>query len=160
MSDRAHVMDLIVQTYVACARVPSGSDDDEKVISLLKDIRHHCRSKGLHFYDLMLEACARFAKETDAGDHTDDPANTGCDRPSGQEAGGQDRSGGHILQAPEATMVECLAVPLDRCLQDGCDAACRGKAQGQARGSSGEETAEVRPHVRPISGSDEAQGDS
>jgi hypothetical protein len=59
------VIDLVLNTYVACTNsVDLSLPDEQKVKSLLKDIRHYCKDTGLSFYDLMIEASAAYVEES------------------------------------------------------------------------------------------------
>lgn len=59
------VLDLVLNTYVACVNSADlSSPNEQKVKSLLKDIRHYCKDTGLSFYDLMIEASAAYVEES------------------------------------------------------------------------------------------------
>lgn len=66
-TDRATVMRLVVDTYVACTRIETENATD-KVASMVYDLRHYCAQEGVDFYDASLSGCAKYAAERKAND--------------------------------------------------------------------------------------------
>lgn len=64
---KENVMDLVMDTFIACAKLPSDASGDEKVSSLITWLRYYCKKHGLDFYDLLTVGCAKYHNETKEG---------------------------------------------------------------------------------------------